>query len=44
MPTAHSVIATSGPAPLVRDTAATIEVVEPDLTLQGLRIIAQRMK
>ena len=37
------VIATGGLAPLIRDVATTIEVVEPDLTLQGLRIIAQRL-
>ncbi len=35
------VIATGGLAPLIRDVAATIEVVEPDLTLQGLYIISQ---
>ena len=44
MPTVPKVIATGGLAPLMRDVATTIEVVEPDLTLQGLRIIAQRMK
>jgi type III pantothenate kinase len=35
------VIATGGLAPLMRDVAETIEVVEPDLTLQGLKIISQ---
>jgi type III pantothenate kinase len=40
MPTNPKVIATGGLAPLIRDVATTIEAVEPDLTLQGLRIIA----
>ena len=44
MPTVPKVIATGGLAPLIRDVATTIEAVESDLTLQGLRIIAQRMK
>ncbi len=35
------VIATGGLAPLMQDVATTIEAVEPDLTLQGLRIISQ---
>ena len=35
------VIATGGLAPLIRDVATTIEAVEPDLTLIGLRIIAE---
>lgn len=37
-----TVIATGGLAPLIRDVADAIEAVEPDLTLQGLRIIAQQ--
>lgn len=35
------VVATGGLARLMRDVAATIEAVEPDLTLLGLRIIGQ---
>ncbi len=35
------VIATGGLAPLMQDVATCIEAVEPDLTLQGLRIIGQ---
>jgi type III pantothenate kinase len=34
------VIATGGLAPLMRNVAHTIEAVEPDLTLHGLRIIS----
>jgi type III pantothenate kinase len=34
------VIATGGLAALIKDVATTIEAVEPDLTLEGLRIIA----
>jgi len=41
MRTLPKVIATGGLAPLIRDVATTIEAVEPDLTLQGLRIIAE---
>jgi type III pantothenate kinase len=37
------VIATGGLAPLIRDVAHTIESVEPDLTLQGLRIIGRSL-
>ena len=37
------VIATGGLAPLIHDVAHTIESVEPDLTLQGLRIISQSL-
>lgn len=37
------VIATGGLAPLIYKVAHTIEAVEPDLTLQGLRIISQRL-
>jgi type III pantothenate kinase len=37
------VIATGGLAPLIHDVAHTIESVEPDLTLQGLRIISRRL-
>ncbi|MFZ7125174.1 MAG: type III pantothenate kinase [Desulfobacterales bacterium] len=35
------VIATGGLAPLLKDVAETIEAVEPDLTLVGLRLIAE---
>lgn len=35
------VIATGGLAPLLMDTAETIEAVEPDLTLKGLRLIGE---
>jgi type III pantothenate kinase len=38
------VIATGGLAPLIHDAAHTIESVEPDLTLQGLRIISNSIK
>lgn len=41
MQTCPKVIATGGLAPLIRDVATTIEAVEPDLTLEGLRIIAE---
>ena len=41
MGTTPKVIATGGLAPLIRDVATTIEAVEPDLTLEGLRIISQ---
>ncbi len=34
------VVATGGLAPLIREVALTIESVEPDLTLHGLRIIS----
>jgi type III pantothenate kinase len=37
------VIATGGLAPLIHDVAHTIESVEPDLTLQGLRIISRSL-
>ncbi len=37
------VIATGGLAPLMHHVAHTIEAVEPDLTLQGLRIISQSL-
>jgi type III pantothenate kinase len=37
-----TIIATGGLAPLIRDVADSIEIVEPDLTLEGLRIIAQQ--
>lgn len=36
-----SVIATGGLAPLMNNISETIEVVEPSLTLEGLRIISQ---
>jgi type III pantothenate kinase len=35
------VVATGGLAPLMRDVSETIEHVEPDLTLEGLRIISE---
>lgn len=44
MQTNPKVIATGGLAPLIRNVADAIEAVEPDLTLEGLRIIAQRLK
>ena len=44
MQSAPKVIATGGLAPLIKDVAATIETVEPDLTLEGLRIIGQELK
>lgn len=37
------VIATGGLAPLMRGVARTIEAVEPILTLEGLRLISQRI-
>ncbi len=37
------VIATGGLAPLMSDVAETIEAVEPDLTLEGLRILYERI-
>jgi type III pantothenate kinase len=43
MQTNPKVVATGGLAPLIRDVAHTIEAVEPDLTLAGLRIIGQVM-
>jgi type III pantothenate kinase len=41
---AHSkVIATGGLAPLIQNVSTTIEAVEPDLTLEGLKIIADSL-
>ncbi len=40
MPGNPKVIATGGLAPLMQDVATAIEVVDSDLTLQGLRIIS----
>jgi type III pantothenate kinase len=37
------VIATGGLAPLIHKVSETIEAVEPDLTLEGLRIISNAM-
>ncbi len=37
------VIATGGLAPLIRNVSTTIEAVEPDLTLEGLKIIADSL-
>jgi type III pantothenate kinase len=37
------VLATGGLAPLMADVSETIEVVEPDLTLEGLRLIDMMM-
>lgn len=44
MKTQSRVIATGGLAPLIRNVAGTIESVEPDLTLEGLKIIADSME
>ena len=41
--TQPKVIATGGLAPLIQHVANTIEAVEPDLTLIGLKIIADRL-
>jgi type III pantothenate kinase len=38
------VIATGGLAPLIQNVSATIESVEPDLTLEGLKIIADSFR
>ncbi len=38
------VIATGGLAPLIQNVATTIESVEPDLTLEGLKIIADSLR
>lgn len=38
-----TVIATGGLAPLLMDTAESIEAVEPDLTLEGLRLIGETL-
>ena len=38
------VIATGGLAELIRDVSDTIEAVEPLLTLDGLRIIAEELE
>ncbi|MBI9073865.1 MAG: type III pantothenate kinase [Desulfatibacillum sp.] len=43
METIPKVIATGGLAPLMANVAETIEVVEPGLTLEGLRIIHERV-
>ena len=40
---APKVIATGGLAPLIQNVANTIEAVEPDLTLTGLKIIADHL-
>ena len=37
------VVATGGLAPLIRNVATTIEAVEPNLTLEGLKIIADSL-
>jgi type III pantothenate kinase len=37
------IIATGGLAPLIANVSKTIESVEPDLTLKGLRIISERL-
>jgi type III pantothenate kinase len=42
--TSPTVIATGGLAPLIRDVTDCIEAVEPDLTLEGLRIIARQKR
>jgi len=38
------VVATGGLAPLIQNVATTIESVEPDLTLEGLKIIADSLR
>jgi type III pantothenate kinase len=38
------VLATGGLAPLMADVATTIDHVESDLTLEGLRIISQELE
>lgn len=43
MKTPSKVIATGGLAPLIKNVAEEIESVEPDLTLEGLKIIADRL-
>lgn len=43
-PPAPRVIATGGLAPLMADVCPAIEAVEPDLTLEGLRLIHRRMR
>jgi len=42
MGTNPKVIATGGLSPLMFDVSNTIEAIEPDLTLEGLRIISMR--
>ncbi len=42
MGTHPKVIATGGLAPLMADVAETIEAVEPNLTLEGLRLISEK--
>ena len=42
MKSTPKVVATGGLAPLIRDVAESIEVVEENLTIEGLRIIAQQ--
>jgi type III pantothenate kinase len=41
---AMKVIATGGLAPLYADATTAIDVVDPDLTIRGLRLMYQRMK
>lgn len=41
--TQSKVIATGGLAPLIQNVSTTIEAVEPDLTLEGLKIIADSL-
>ncbi len=41
-PQEQRVIATGGMARAIRDLSSTIELVEPDLTLEGLRIICEQ--
>ncbi|KJS31466.1 MAG: pantothenate kinase [Desulfatitalea sp. BRH_c12] len=43
MQTHMKVIATGGLAPLIQNVATTIEAVEPNLTLEGLKIIADSL-
>lgn len=43
MPVTPKVIATGGLSPLIKDVSETIETIEPDLPLEGLRIIYETM-
>lgn len=43
MKTSPKIIATGGLAPLIRNVSVTIEAVEPNLTLNGLKIIADSL-
>ncbi|MFP4226249.1 MAG: type III pantothenate kinase [Desulfobacterales bacterium] len=43
-PAEPKVIATGGMAPVMRDISQTIESVEPELTIEGLRMISEQSK